>query len=156
IGKDAKKVVPALIAALKDQDADVRGSAADALGQIATALFDTKTTGSLVQMKAAYDALSTHPDSRVREQAIFVKRTIDYFESLWWVYARERAIKIIKDHPNVSIGVATFLLLQLTWLLLFWLRPFWLLRISESIHKANQTLTIPIPNFPVSLKLPHS
>ena len=156
MGPEAKEAVPALIAALKDQDGIVRSNAAKALGQIATALFDTRGTESLVQLKAAYEALSTHPDPEVKEQAVVVKRTINYFESLWWVEARNRAIKLIEDYPFVSIGIAIFLLLQLTWLLLFWLRPYWLLRISESIHKANQTLTILIPNFPISLKLPFS
>src|SRR5262245_41109967 len=53
IRPDAKDAVLALITALKDRDVPVRQSAANALGRIATALFDTKDTGSLVQLKAA-------------------------------------------------------------------------------------------------------
>ena len=152
IGPDAKEAAPALIAALKDQDAGVRSSAADGLGKIATALFDTKSTGSLVQLKAAYDALSTHPDLHAREQAIIVKRTIDYFESLWWVEARNHAIKFINDHPYASIGLATYLLLQLTWLLFFWLRPLSLLKIITSLSQTGEKYKIPTIDIPIPLK----
>src|SRR5215470_4053499 len=154
LGRMGGEAEPALIAALKDQDGVVRNSAADALGQIATALLDTRSTESLDQLKTAYEALNANPD--LKAQAILVKRTIEYFESLWLVQARERTVKIISDHPYISITVAAYLLLQFIWLLCFWRRPYRLLRISESIHKTNQTLTIPIPHFPISLKLPYS
>src|SRR5262249_60134877 len=110
IGKEAKEAVPALIATLKDQDAEVRRYAAEALGKIATALFDSRSTEMLPQLKTAYEAMRDHPDSNVKENAAAVKRTIDYFESLWWVEARNRTFKTITDHPVISIIVAAYLL----------------------------------------------
>jgi HEAT repeat protein len=152
IGPEAKEAAPALIVALKDQDAAVRRSAAEALGQIATALFDTRSTESLVQLKAAYEALGVHPDSEVKKQAIRVKRTIDYFESLWWVEARNRAIKAISDHPYISLAITAYLLLQLTWLLFFWLRPLSLLKVIISLSKTGEKYKIPKFEIPIPLK----
>ncbi len=150
IGPEAKEAVPALIAALKDQGAGYY--AAETLGKIATALFDTRNTGSLVQLKAAYSALNDHPDSAVKEHALSVKRTIDYFESLWWVQARERTVKIISDHPYIGIAVATYLLLQLTWLLLFWLSPLLLLKVVSSLSQIGEKFKIPLVNISIPLK----
>jgi HEAT repeat protein len=150
MGAAAKEAAPALIAALKDQDGVVRNSAADALGQIATALLDTRSTESLDQLKTAYEALNANPD--LKAQAILVKRTIEYFESLWWVQARESTVKIISDHFYISITVATYLLLQFIWLLCFWLRPPLLLKILTSLSQIGEKLRIPVVNISMPLK----
>ncbi len=153
---EAKEAVPALTAALKDQDSSVRASAAESLRYMASALFDSGSTEILPELKVAYKALKDHTDPEVKSNADDVQRTIDYLEFLWWGKVGQHAVKLINEHHYVCIGTATFLLLQITWLLIFWRRPYWLLRIGESIHKANQTLTIQISNFPISLKLPYS
>src|SRR6266498_4423924 len=153
---ESKEAVPALTAALKDQDSSVRASAAESLRYMASALFDSGSTEILPELKVAYKALKDHTDPEVKSNADDVQRTIDYLEFLWWGKVGQHAVKLINEHHYVCIGTATFLLLQITWLLIFWRRPYWLLRISESIHKANQTLTIQISNFPISLKLPYS
>src|SRR6266511_2269526 len=154
MGAEAKEAVPALIAALNDQDSSVRASAAESLRYMASALFDSGSTEILPELKVAYKALKDHTDPEVKSNADDVQRTIDYLEFLWWGKVGQHAVKLINEHHYVCIGTATFLLLKITWLLIFWRRPYWLLRISESIHKANQTLTIQISNFPISLKLP--
>src|SRR5262249_51856704 len=122
------------------------------LGKIAMALFDTRSTGSLVQLKAAYDALNAHPDPEIKARAVSVKRTVDYFESLWWVEARERAIKIIKAYPSISAAIAIYLLLQLTWLLLFWIRPLSLLKVITSLSRTGEKFKIPKVDIPLPLK----
>jgi len=152
IGPEAKEALPPLIAALKDQNEMVRGQAAEALGKIATALFDTKSTDTLPQLRAAYEAMKDHPDQEVAQNAAPVKRTRDYFESLWWVGARERAVEVIKAYPLISAIVATYLLLQLIWLLLFWLRPLLLLKVMTSLSQTGEKYTIPSSTFPCRLK----
>src|SRR6266498_3099466 len=145
MGAEAKEAVPALTAALKDQDSSVRASAAESLRYMASALFDSGSTEILPELKVAYKALKDHTDPEVKSNADDVQRTIDYLEFLWWGKVGQHAVKLINEHHYVCIGTATFLLLQITWLLIFWRRPYWLLRISESIHKANQTLTSKFP-----------
>jgi HEAT repeat protein len=152
IGPEAKEAVPDLSAALKDHDPEVRRFAAQALAQIATALFDARSTESLVQLKAAYEVLSTHPDPKVKEQAIFVKRTIDYLESLWWVKAKNRIFKIIGDYFTISLIISAYLLLQFTWLLFFWLRPLSLLKVIISLSKTGEKYKIPQIEIPIPLK----
>jgi len=65
--RSTKEVVPALVATLKDQDAlvdkfkdqdtNVRRFAAEALGQIATEVFDTKSKETLPQLRMAYEEM---------------------------------------------------------------------------------------------------
>ena len=93
-------------------------------------------------------------DTEVKEQAANVKRTIDYFESLLWVEARNSARKIIIEHPYASIGIAAYLLFQLALFLIFWLRPYWMFRISIFCNKINQKLSIPFPTFRFLYRLP--
>ena len=144
--------VPALIAMLKDEDANVRSSAAIGLGWIAIYLFDVRQTNSLNHLKSAYNALTVHSDPEARRQAIYVKRTVDYFESLWWVEARNRGIKAISDHPYIGLAVAAYLLLQLTWLLFFWLRPLLLLKVIIALSKSGEKYKIPKIEIPIPLK----
>jgi HEAT repeat protein len=154
IGPEAKEAVPALTAALKDQDQEgvVRGNSASALGDIAAALFDTRSTESLAQLKAAYDELNAYPDTKDTEYTLSVKRTIDYFESLWWVQARARIVELISDHPYISITVAAYLFLQVIWLLCFWLLPLSLLKIITSLSRTGEKFKIPKADIPIPLK----
>ncbi len=152
MGAEAKEAMPDLIATLKDRDEGVRSSAAEDLGEIATLLFDTRSTENLDQLKAAYDALNAHPDSAVKQHALSVKRTIDYFESLWWIQAREGFVKIISNHPYISNAVAIYLLLQFSWLLFFWLRPLSLLKVITSLSRTGEKLKIPKADIPIPLK----
>jgi len=152
MGAEAKEAMPDLIATLKDRDEGVRSSAAEDLEEIATLLFDTRSTENLDQLKAAYDALNAHPDSAVKQHALSVKRTIDYFESLWWIQAREGFVKIISNHPYISNAVAIYLLLQFSWLLFFWLRPLSLLKVITSLSRTGEKLKIPKADIPIPLK----
>jgi HEAT repeat protein len=152
IGPGAEEAVPALAAALKDQEAEVRSFAAEALGKIATVLFDRRSTESLAQLKVAYDELNANPDLKGTEHALSVKRTIDYFESLWWVQARKRIVELISDHPYIRITIAAYLFLQVIWLLCFWLLPLSLLRIIISLSRTGEKFKIPKADIPIPLK----
>src|SRR5262249_3297598 len=85
------------------------------------------------------------------ESAATVKSKVDYFESLWWVEARGRAAKITNEHPYISIGVAAYVLLQLTGLLLFWLRPLLLLKVLTSLSRTGEKFKIPKAEIPIPL-----
>ncbi len=152
IGGEAKEAVPALIAALKDQDEYVRRYAADALGKIAVGVFDAKSIEALSDLNAAYKVLSKLPEWEKGDNDKLVKRTIDYFESLWWVQAREGAVKTINDHPYITVGAALYLLLQFIWLLLFWRRPLILLKAITSLSKTGEKFKIPKADISIPLK----
>ncbi len=152
IGEEAKEAAPALIDALKDQNAEVRRSAAYALEMIAKGLFDSRSTEMLPQLKTAYEALKDHSDATVKDKAAEVKRTIDYFESLWWVEARERAVKIAEGYPYISATGVIYLLFQFTWLLLFWLRPLSLLNVITATAHIGVKPKIFDTEIPITLK----
>jgi hypothetical protein len=118
--------MPALIGALDDQYAEVRKGAAETLVSISSALTYDRSIGSLVQLKAVYDALRNNSDSTVRGQALLIKRMIESLESLWWFKYRE---SIVSDHPYLSATIATYLTLQLAYLFFFRRRRFWLSKV---------------------------
>ncbi len=113
IGREAKAVLPALSAALTDPETEARIQVAKELGWIAGRLFDAKNTEVLPQLRHVYNALQGHDDSGIKDQAAIVKRTIDYFESLWWVELRERSVAWVRHHPYISGVVALYGLLLL-------------------------------------------
>jgi len=125
-----KAAIPALKTSLKDEDA-VRSRAVGAFIGFEQKLFDTKSTEMLPQMREMYKALKELDDAA----AVDVKRTIDYLESLWWVALRERSMQWVLRHPYLSSGVAIYPLLLLTWLLLLWIHPYWLLPISTLLSR---------------------
>ncbi len=132
---EAKEAVPALITALKDDDQSVRSKSAAALASISNDLFDTKNTEMLPILKQAYESLKNNPNQDVQEQASAVKRTIDYFETIKPVGIRERIWLWIINYPYISGGIAAFLCLFFCWLLLFWVRPLWLLPVSTFLSR---------------------
>ncbi|MEP7339925.1 MAG: HEAT repeat domain-containing protein [Acidobacteriota bacterium] len=127
----ADEVLPALISMLNDPIDNVRFGAAGSLGSLAQALFDTKNTQTLPQLKSAYYALKDHPDANVRHYADRVKRTVDYFDSLPQVGVRNSIEQLVQDHYIICGVVIAYLILQLFWLLFFGIRPLWLLSASE-------------------------
>jgi HEAT repeat protein len=147
IGLEAKQAMPALIEALKDESPTIRSSIARALGSIATALFDTKSTEALPLLREAYEALLADP--ALKDEASTVKRTIDYFETLWWVNLTNRIERFIQNHPFISLAIAAYLVLQLAWLFLFWRWPLLLLKIVTSLGKVGEKLRIPKLDIPV-------
>jgi len=152
IRSGAKEAVPILIEALNDPESLVRQMAAQSIGQIAIGIFDTKSTEMLPQMKKAYELMRNHSDQKVKNNAAWVKRTVDYFESIWWIKAREQAANTIKEHPSITFAITAYLALQFTWLLLFWLRPLSLLRVTMSLSKTGEKAKIPIIDVPIPLK----
>lgn len=152
IGEGAKEAITALIDALKDQDSNVRLDAANALSLIAQKLFDAKSTEKLPQLRAAYEALKRHSDSEVRYQAATVKRTVDYFESLWWADLREGTIKLAREHFYIAGVVIAYLLLQLIWLLFFWCWPLRLLQVVALLGQTGAKLKIPWTDIPIPIK----
>ncbi|HEX5732656.1 MAG TPA: HEAT repeat domain-containing protein [Blastocatellia bacterium] len=150
IGPEAKQAVPALIEALKDESKYVRSSAAETLSSIAKALFDTKDTESLPQLKTAYGVLQTYPD--LKNEAADVKRTIDYFESLWWVKLWDSVERLVRANPLISLLLAAYLVLQLVWLLFFWLRPLLLLKVITSLGQVGERFKIPWLNITIPFR----
>jgi HEAT repeat protein len=130
IGAEAKEAVPALSDALKDQNADVRRSAAAALGQIATALFDAKDTEALPQLKKAYEEMQNHSVPETNSDAEIVKRMIVALEAIS-PSPLASLRRWISNHPVWTAIIAFYLLLPIAWLLLLWLHPLGLLRLSE-------------------------
>jgi HEAT repeat protein len=152
IGAEAREAVPTLTAALKDRERRVHDVAAAALGRIAMALFYTGSAKDLARLKESYETMIAHTDPTVREEAVAVKQTIDYLESLWWGNLRRRTLKIINDYPYISGGAAAYLILQLTWLLFFWFRPLLLLKIISSLSQIGEKFKIPWVDISIPLK----
>ena len=150
IGPEAKQAVPALIEALKDTNSFVRSRAAGGLNSIAQELFDTKSTESLPQLKAAYDVLEK--DLKLKALAPNVKRTIDYFESLRWLNLWESGKQLALNYYYISLPVAAYLILQLVWLLLFWLRPLILLKVITSLGQVGENFKIPLLGIQIPLR----
>lgn len=142
MGAEAKEAVPALIVALKDKR--VRGRAAIALSLISKGLFDARSTAMLPQLKQAYASLKDSPDRDVSGQAVEVKRTIDYFESLGWIGSREKAGLWIIKHSALAGVTAGYLFLVVFWLLLFLFRPLWLLPVSTFVSDYEVKIKWPI------------
>lgn len=155
LGAKAKDAVPGLIAALKDDDPLIPKRAAYALANISQGLFDSRSTEMLPALKQAY-GLMIDPDqdmNDIEEQAAEVKRTIDYFESLWWVGLREKIWLWISDHPTISGIVGTYLFLLIFWSLLLWLRPVLLLPVSAFLSRYEPK--IKTRNMEIGLPLRH-
>lgn len=154
IGAEAKYAVPALIEVLKKEDDHwVRGTTAVALAQISHGLYDARATETLPELKVAYAILKDHQDRGVRGQAVEVKRTIDYFESLWWVGLREKTWLWITDHSTISGIIGAYLILLVFWSLVFWLRPLWLLPVSAFLSRYEPK--IKTQNMEIGLPLRH-
>jgi HEAT repeat protein len=145
--------VPALIEALKDNDPDVRRFVAEALALISKGLFDARSTEMLPVLKEAYESMKGQPDQEMKQQAADVKRTIDYFESLWWVGLREKISLWISNHSTISGIIGAYLFLLIFWALMFWLRPLWLLSVSAFLGRYEPK--IKTQNMEVGLPLRH-
>lgn len=82
-----------------------------------------------------------------------MKRTIDYFESLWWVELREKILLWISGHQTVSGIIGAYLILLVFWSLVFWLRPLWLLPVSAFLSRYEPK--IKTQNMEIGLPLRH-
>jgi HEAT repeat protein len=193
IGPKAKEAVSALIAALKDENRDVRRAAAQALVDFSERAFYANNTVLLPQLREAYKALKDHNDSEIKrdldikrqaaeeirklghsdrelnqqvaaitqalkdhnleQQAVRIKRALDYLELLWWNGLIEKILSRAFDNPYASIPVAAYLLLLICQLLIFWLRPLWFLHITTSLSRYEPKIMT--RNIEFSLPLRH-
>jgi HEAT repeat protein len=144
------EAIPALTEMLKDQNQFVRHRAGDALSVIATRLFDSRSTEYLQELKTAYAVSQTYNDMDI--YAADVKRTIVYFESLWWVKLWDSVERLVRNYPLISILVAAYLVLQIIWLLLLWLRPLLLLKVITSLGQVGEKFKIPKLDIPIPIR----
>jgi len=107
----------------------------------------------LPELKKAYESLKDHSEREARGQAAEVKRTIDYFESLWWVGLREKIWLWMIDHPAISGIIASYLFLLIFWSSIFWVRPLWLLPVSAFVSQYEPR--IKTQNMEIGLPLRH-
>jgi HEAT repeat protein len=153
MGAAAKEALPALTLALKNKDHYFRSAAAEALALIGQGLCDAGNTEMLPQLRAAYESLKDHSDLDVKKRAFEVKRTIDYFESLWWVGLREKIWLSIVNHQYIIGIIVAYLFLLVCWSCIFWLQPLWLLSVSAFFSRYEPK--IKTQNMEISLPLRH-
>ena len=136
IGPGAAAALSALTDAVGDPDPDVQLGVASALANIAVALQDTEVTSNLPELRKARDTLTTlvASDPTLEEYAGDVRRAVAYLEQLWWRKAIEGVFGFVGTHPYISLAIAAYPLLAVTWLLFFWLRPLALLRINDALQ----------------------
>lgn len=155
IGLAAKEALPGLVTALNDADEHVRWNAADALEKVAKALDKARDFAALPVLKQTAEAVSNNPDEQVKAHTDEIVRAVEHLELQWWARWRERVWTFLSDHPILSSLVAFWAACLVVWSLLLGLRPLWLLGVSKGINSIEQKMTIPIPNFPLSLPLRH-
>ena len=153
MGAEATSAIPALIAALHDDVSDVRNDAADALAIISKELFDADNIGMLPQLKEAYDSLKNHYQGNSQERASTIKMAIDHLESLWWIGLRQKVALWILNHTFISCVFIIYLLLLISWSLLFWLHPLGLLPVSAFLGRYEPK--IKTQNMEIGLPLRH-
>lgn len=135
---DAKTVVIPLISALKDEKPDVRKDVADALCSIAEAVSDAKRKEMVPQLEDAHKAVKEHRN--LNEQARVIKQTIDHLKSVPRPGLLEPIAQPIRDYPVLSSVIGLYLFQLTCWLLLFGLRPLWLLRVSTFLYPYKVTI----------------
>jgi HEAT repeat protein len=125
-GPDADEV-PALVATLNDPAADVRNASANALASFAEAARDQLRTDLIPTVDEAAKALEAGGQIR---QAKRVRTALQYLRAIqppWY----QRLFGEFSRHPWVTGAAAVYLGLFTISLLLLWLYPLALLRISE-------------------------
>jgi HEAT repeat protein len=135
MGEEARETIPALTAALKDWNHEVPPAAAAALGLLSTALFDSRSTETLPQLKIAYDVMKEDANDEIRKNAVPVKRTIDYFESQWWVQLKKHTYQLIGAHYIIAVIIFVYVLFQCFWAICFWKYPVFMLRVIMTLDK---------------------
>jgi HEAT repeat protein len=137
IGVDAKKAVPALVAALSSSAPDVGTAAAYSLGKIVVGLYredkeEIRTLQTALDtLKNMKPKLETADAARLQKLAIDpVQRKVDSLQA--------QAKESTWSFPTWTLWPALFALYfvgwHLLWLALLWLRPLWLLRINDTLR----------------------
>lgn len=152
VGAGAESTIPALVTALKrEDDPDARDSVISALNQISDRVVDNRNMAMLPQLKEAYSALKDDPHQQ--EPASAIKRRIDYLEVLsqdkpqGWL----RALwSWLTTHPIIGGIIIGYASLLPFWLLVYLLRPLWLLSVSTFLRRyefkmkvANREISLP-------------
>jgi len=135
----ATQVISALTTALKDPNASVRNTAADALVAVVSAARDAKRTDVVEQIDQAAKTLEANS---LIEQAKRVRIDVDLLRAIqppWYEVVYMKAGK----HPRITGVAAAYLFLALVWLGLLWQSPLTLWRINAALAPAPN-VTIPI------------
>ena len=145
IGPDAKDAIPELVKILQNKDIGGSYGVAQALVKLSTGLQDVGDTSVIPNMKEAWQALAKHPVDSHRVDAESIRRSIKHLEALRKIEQKElwHQISIWMDVNPIKTKI--FLLygfFPLTVLLIYVLKPVYLLSLNQILTPANVKLKV--------------
>jgi HEAT repeat protein len=145
LGPELKTVKP-LINLLHDDDPEIRRPAADAINNLATALYVAGKTDAIPSLNEAVTTLNSSDDLEVKKYGPQVTQSIDLLKSLqWkqWIQKNQLLLLALAILPTVLIVCLGFL----------WLYPLGILRLNYALsHYVDITLPAWLGGFTIPLR----
>lgn len=149
MGMEAKAAIPLLTQALQDNDSSVRSTAAYALSRIGAGLQSQSEILSsseldrvILELDRALQAIASSKTISVDTETKLLSQSLKLLQteqnSRWF----ERIYRWSAGERGLAIAAAYVMLLTSLWLLIFWLRPLWLLHINNTFKKYS-SITLP-------------
>ena len=156
IGEEAADAVIALTQALEDKNARVRLSATNALGRIGETAADAvpaltqalENENTLVRRSAAYalgrigeKALKIINDPKqnfTSSQKVALERSISFLKQKRDSHFHQRTLEWIAKNPCFAGAIAYLILFPTLWLILFYIRPLWLLKVDRALEPLSE------------------
>lgn len=158
MGIEAKAAIPRLTEALQDNDSSVRSTAAYALSRIGAGLQRQAKTLSASELDRvileldtalqiiASSKISVDTETKLLSQSLKLLQAEQ--DTRWF----ERISRWSSQERGLAIAAASIVSLTSLWLLIFWLRPLWLLHVNNTLKKYS-SITLPGVQDPIEVPL---